>query len=172
MTRKAGYVRDDGIDKKIKGALKAGFGHQLLISHAGQNGLTNFELVTANRFGKGFVRSHIESSAGRMITLGTALSLRNKDLADMVIAGVASVRRRLDKQPADGWCTEAKIIVLIGFGTAPDRFTWFTRAVPSRQFGQQITDDEIDGYRFDAGRERPLGPARRRQQGHDIGESV
>ncbi|KAK5077822.1 Chaperone protein dnaJ [Lithohypha guttulata] len=159
-TRKLDHVLDIGIHKKIEGAVKAGFGHQLLISHAGDNYLTRYELVAASQFGKGFGKSYLESPNSTMIVLSAAHGLKNKDLAEMVIAGVASVRRALDKEPANGWSTRAKTIVLVGFGEQPTHFAWYARSVLGQRFGQQVVDDEIDGYRSDAGQERPLGPTK------------
>lgn len=143
--------------------MKAGFGHQLLISHAGDNNLTKFELVAASQFGKGFGKSYLETPDSTMIALSAAHGLKNKDLADMVIAGVASVRRAPKNEPAGGWSNEAKTIVLVGFGKSPARFDWYARSVLGQRFGQQVVDEEIDGYRSDAGQERPLGPTKRRQ---------
>lgn len=162
-TRKIGHVLDNGIHKKIEGAVKAGFGHQLLISHAGENNLTKFELVAASQFGKGFGRSYLENPDSTMITLGAAPKLKNKEFADMAIAGVASVRRAPKNEPANGWSTEAKTIVLVDFGEQPTHFAWYARSVLGQRFGQQVVDEEIDRYRSDAGQERPLGPTKRRQ---------
>jgi len=165
VARQTGYVRDGGRDKKIEGALKAGFGHQIVTSYMGNNGLKVCEIHPASRFGKGFGQTYVQSPSGTLMALGSAASLVSQDLADMAIAGVASVQRSWDKSPLNGWRTEAKTIVLVGFGPEPGQFSWYARSVLGRRFGQQAIDEEIDGYRSDAGQDRPPGPVGR--PGHE-----
>ena len=134
-SRTEGYVREDGIDKKIEGSLKVGFGHQILISHPGNNNLTIYEKVAAFTFGKGFGKAYTSRRDAKAITMATAEELRNKKFEEMVIAGVASDRRDPGKEPVDGWAQQAKTIVLVGFGDNPTKFTWYTRST----LGQNLT---------------------------------
>lgn len=162
--RKIGFVLDNGTYKKIEGALRAGYGSQLLISHPGENGLTIYELVAASQFGKGFGKSYSENPESTMIELGTAKKLKNEEFSDMAIAGVASVRRLPDNEPQGGWCNEAKTIVLVGFGEDPLDFKWYARTVLGQRFGQKVVDGEINEFRSDAGQERPPPPTTRKQR--------
>ncbi|KAL6240918.1 hypothetical protein RBB50_012177 [Rhinocladiella similis] len=123
--RRPGYVLDDGIDKKIEGSLRVGYGHQMLISHPGRNNLTIFEKVAASTFGKGFGKAYTARPDAKSITMGSVQDLEHEKFEEMVIAGVASDRRDPGKEPAVGWAQEAKTIVRVGFGTNPDKFIWY-----------------------------------------------
>ncbi|KAK5072832.1 hypothetical protein LTR64_000758 [Lithohypha guttulata] len=132
--------------------------------HPGENDLTIYEFVAAGQFGKGFGKSYTESPDSTMLRLGAAEDLENKKLSDMAIAGVASVRRLPENEPKGGWCNEAKTIVLVGFGEDPLDFKWYARTVLGQQFGQKVVGEEIDGYRSDAGQERPPKAIPRKQR--------
>ena len=160
-TRRDGYVREDGIEKKIEGSLKVGFGHQMLISHPGTNNLTVYEKVAASTFGKGFGKAYNSRPDAKTITMGRAEELENKRYEELVMAGVASDRRDPGKEPANGWAQQAKTTVRVGFGDNPTTFTWYTRSTLGQRFGQALVDEDINGYRADAGQEAPLPLIRR-----------
>ena len=160
-SRRDGYVRENGIEKKIEGSLKVGFGHQMLISYLGNNNLTVYEKLAASTFGKGFGKAYNSRSDAKTITMGKAEELENKKHEEMVMAGVASDRRDPGKEPANGWTQQAKTIVRVGFGDNPATFTWYTRSTLGQRFGQALVDEDINGYRADAGQEAPLLPTRR-----------
>ena len=165
-SRRDGYVREDGMEKKIEGSRKVGFGHQMLISYLGNNNLTVYEKVAASTFGKGFAKAYNSRSDAKTITMGKAEELENKKHEEMVMAGVASDRRDPGKEPANGWAQQAKTIVRVGFGDSPTTFTWYTRSTLGQRFGQALIDEEIDSYRADAGQEAPLPPSRRASRPH------
>ena len=99
--RTEGYVRENGVEKKIEGFLKVGFGRQLLISHLEQKNLTMYEKVAASTFGKGFGKAYSGRRDAKTITMGMPEKLKNKKFEEMVIAGVASDRRDPRKEPVD-----------------------------------------------------------------------
>lgn len=150
-SRKDGYVREDGLDKKIEGCLKVGTGHQMLISRPGHNGLLIYQKVAASTFGKGFAASYFKRPDAKSITTGAIKELEGKEFEDMMIAGVASDRRDPKKEPVDGWSRQPRTIVVVGFGNNPTRFAWYTRSALGTKFGQALVDEEIDGYRTDSG---------------------
>ncbi|KIW86660.1 uncharacterized protein Z519_12715 [Cladophialophora bantiana CBS 173.52] len=159
-TRREGYVRDGGIDKRIEGHLKVGIGYQLVISHPGKNNLTIYEKVAASTFGKHFGKEYSSRPDAKTITRGTAKELENVRFEQMAIAGVASDRRDPKKEPAGGWAQQARTLVLAGFGDNP-KFVWYPRSTLGQRFGQALVDEEITAFRIEAGQEEPLQPTRR-----------
>ena len=154
-------MREGGIDKKIEGYLKAGFGHQMVISHPGKNDLIIYEKAAASTFGKGFGEAYYKRPDAKAITMGQAEELENEKFEEMVIAGVASDRRDPGKEPAVGWGHQAKTIVLVGFGDSPTKFTWYTRSTLGQRFGQALIDEDITAFRLDASQGEPLPPTRK-----------
>ena len=86
--------------RKYRG-LKVGFGHQILISHAGKNGLTIYEKAFTSTFSKEFKEVYSRRPNANTITIGTAEELKNKNFEEIVITGVASDRRDPRKEPVD-----------------------------------------------------------------------
>ncbi|KIW11737.1 hypothetical protein PV08_09009 [Exophiala spinifera] len=128
-TRKEGYVKEHGVEKKIEGAQKVGAGHQLLISRPGNHNLKIYELVAASTFGKGFGAAYLNQPDAKLIGKGKKEDLKDMKIKDMVIAGVASTRRDPSRASNGGRVREPNTIVLVGFGEQPGQFTWYDRSV-------------------------------------------
>ena len=141
--------------------LRVGLGHQVLVSHLGQNNLTIYEKVAASAFGKGFGEAYSRRPDANAIIMGRAEALKEQKFEGMVIAGVASDRRDPGKEPPNGWAQQARTIVRVGFGDNPTKFIWYTRSTLGQRFGQVLVDEEIMGFSIDAGQEEPLPPTRR-----------
>ncbi|KAK5342341.1 hypothetical protein LTR43_012496, partial [Exophiala xenobiotica] len=141
---------DGGVEKKIEEYRHVGRGHQLLISHAGKDGYIDFELVAASTFGKGFGQSYAESPQAVNLTLGPRGALKDRAFADMNIAGVASVRR----DPSKGYSNYPMTIVLVTFKNEP-AVVWLARSVLGAVYGQAPINEEVEGFRRDAGQELP-----------------
>ena len=169
--RKIGYVRDNGTEKQIHGCLPAGGGYQMLIGHPGKQDLVIFELVAASTFGKGFGKTYREKADSVTVSLATVEDLENQTFEDMAVAGVACVRRDSKNQPAGGWVQEARTIVRVGFGDSPTTFEWYARSTLGKKFGQTLVDEEIDGYRQEAGQEAPLVPSKQGKRDRKVSET-
>ena len=89
----------------------------------------------------------------------------------MAVAGVACVRRDSKNQPAGGWVQEARTIVRVGFGDSPTTFEWYARSTLGKKFGQALVDEEIDGYRQEAGQEAPLAPSKQGKRDRKVSET-
>lgn len=170
--RRPGYVLDDGIDQTIEGSLRVGYGHQLLISHPGQNDLTEFEKVATSTFGKGFGKEDTARPGAKVILTGSVQDFGHEKFEEMVITGVASDRRDPDKEPAGGRAQEAESIVRVGSGTNADKLTWYARSTLGQRFGQAPVDEEINGFRVDADQEAPLPPTRQAYRSLCFGDDL
>lgn len=157
ITREPGYVLDQGIKKKIKGCIKVGFGHQFLLEQPGCQNFHIYELVKASTFGRGAANSYKALPNAGDIVLGKKNELKGKELNEVRIAGVASVRRDMKNEPKRGWQKEPTTYLLVGFGDSIEEFKWYNRSLLGQEFGQAVIDEETEAFRKDAGQKPPRG---------------
>ncbi|KAK5202498.1 hypothetical protein LTR41_011752 [Exophiala xenobiotica] len=76
-TRKDGYVKEHGVEKRIEGVLK------MLISRPGKHNLAIYELVAAPTFGKGFGTAYLSRPDAKSTSKGKKEDLNNMKIEDM-----------------------------------------------------------------------------------------
>ncbi|KKY13238.1 hypothetical protein UCRPC4_g06983 [Phaeomoniella chlamydospora] len=190
MAQPAGYVRDQGIQKKIVGYITMGkisnreilhgddpprskrrqrdgkryrdlVGHRLLLESEGKNNLNIYELVKASAFGKHFFQRRRHVLEGKELLFGSLQRLEDLDLQAADIAAVAHVRRYPENEPSGGWPSEPVTIVNLKKEDESDsEFRWYYRSSLVKECGREVTDEVLDYYRKKAGQQRP---ARRRK---------
>lgn len=159
-TREPGYVQDKGIKKQIVGCVKVGFGHQFLLKQPGNQGYSLYELVRASTFGRGAANSYNALPTAEQFVLGGKNDLEGKDINNIAIGGVASVRRDMKKELKRGWKKDPNTYVLAIFGDNHEEAKWYSRSSLGVEFGQALIDEEIESYRRDAGQKPPKGRPR------------